>query len=112
MRPSEALSQRIPLVGLIRPSAVAEWAAAQTSRCRDVARPPDTGKHQRAPGVRELSASRIRATLFRLGHDGLMLGRSRSPADCWITRTGRAVITLPTYREYRTRRDLPSGAIK
>jgi sugar-specific transcriptional regulator TrmB len=61
--------------------------------------------------VRELSkatglpANRIRAVLLRLSYDGLALGSSKSPADYWISRLGRAVIASPTYREYRTRRD-------
>jgi hypothetical protein len=59
-----------------------------------------------------LPASRVRAVLLRLTYDGLVLGRSNSPADYWITRNGRTVIGSATYREYRTGRDVPSEVSK
>lgn len=59
-----------------------------------------------------LPPSRTRAVVHRLTYDGLMLGSSKSPADYWISNTGRAVISSPTYREYRTRREVSNGASK
>ncbi|MFG1796719.1 hypothetical protein [Nocardia sp. NPDC049149] len=52
-----------------------------------------------------LPTDRTRAVLLRLTYDGLVRRSGKTPADYWISRTGRAVIASPTYREYRTRRD-------